>query len=427
VTKRYPHLNMVVVDNGLFSALAERLSRDVGRLILFIPWVSSFPTSHLAKIGTGIEGVTRITEFFTVVDEAMDDPENWIFVFLDIHFADWQLHLRKLGLKVFGAAQGEDLECFRWDAKLIQQSVGLPVGDSALIVGLDNLREYLQKNDGVHVKVSKYRGITETFESINYRLAKARLDALQHDLGPLADEQEFIVEKKIKSPVENGGDFIIVDGKSPDIGFVGIESKDCGYIMAAIPYSEIAPQVRNVNDKLAAIFKAYGYRGFYSSEIRKDVLIDSTTRCPSPPIECMQEMIVNLCEVIVNGASGVLIQLEIEKPYGFEFMLYSDFATEDPLAVEYPAEIARNVKLYNSLRRKGLDWVMPTDGKLVQIGAVTGFGDTIKEAEDQAQEHAEMVKGDGISVKPDLIPKLNQQLRESVKRGVSFGKSPIPD
>lgn len=426
----YSKMTCRVIDNGLSVSVAERLARQpvgFGRVEYFCPYVSAFTSPNLAKIGTGFPGVTRIEKFF---EPSMDDVD--LFVFLDVGFGDFQEYLRRNGHLVFGCGDGEEMELYRWHARLMYEQLGMATVPATLVTGIDALREHLKKHKNVWVKVSKYRGIGETWKSINYELSKARLDLMQAKLGPLADEQEWIVEEEIKTTREIGYDGPAILGQYPPTSLGGIEKKDCGYLIAAMPYKDLPEGVRLVNDCMAPAFKQYGYRGLYSSEIRegedgKRYLIDNTCRYPSPPGELMQEMIINLPDVFYKGAKGELVDIQTDHAYGFELILYSDFAPKNPQAIQYPKEIARNVKLYNSIRRKGTDWVLPTEGELEQIGGVTGFGSTIDEAIKQAEKHADMVKGDRVTVKSDLVPTMLKLLRENAKKGIRFGKSAIPD
>lgn len=419
---------MVVVDNGLFVSTAARLARDCGRVLYFCPNYSNYPTRHMSEIGKGVGDIERIKEFWPAVQEAEQDKDNFTFVFLDIHFGDWQVYLRSHGFHVWGSGDGEDLELYRWDTKQLQKAVGLPAGEAELIIGVDALEKHLETHKDVWIKVSEFRGIGETWHSENAKLAAARLDSLRDELGPLADIQEFIVEKSIKAKDEIGIDWFTVDGAYPEfVCPLGFEAKDLGYIGTTMPNEKLPPPVQKVNAALASVFKAYGYRGFYSSEIRDDVLIDSTARVPSPPGELYQEWWDNITEIIIEGARGRVVEIKPSAKYAFELILYSEFAANNWLAVEFPKTIERFVKLYNHCVIKGANWIVPTDAKLVQVGAVLGFGETIEAAIRQALGHAEQVKGDQLGVKKDSIPKLLEVLKESAANGNYFGESPIPE
>jgi hypothetical protein len=418
-------LTVCCVDNGLFSAYAEKLAQSFGRTLYFVPWVSSFPTRHIPSIGQGLPGVERILN--------LDEYEDQIdcFVFLDVHFGPLQKRLAQAGRKVFGSMGGDEMELFRWDSKELLRKLGLPVGQSKLIKGMDALEALLKTTDDLYIKVSEFRGIGETWHHKNYDLSKSRLLRLRTDLGPLAKIQEFIVEWPIETAGEVGWDQYTVHGQYPKTACFGFEQKDVAYCGAIVPYADLPKEVQEVNRKMSPAFKSYGYQGFYSSEIRigkdgKSYLIDHTARTPEPPGMVYLEWFKNLANIIWSAANGELLEPEPTAKYAAELILYAENAAADWFCVQYPDKVAPFVKLYNEYR-DGQHWIVPTDAKLVQIGGVLGFGDTIKEAFDQAIDHADQVQGDGLEVKKDSIPKLLETIRDSAKQGIGFGDSPIPE
>lgn len=431
--KKLSELTACVCDFGTGVSFAERLARPdgFGRVLYFKHWTESYATPHAAKIGTGFSNVERVEKFFDIADS----PDVDLFIFLCVGMGDLVEYLRRRGKPTWGAGHGEELEQCRWDARALHGRLGLPMQDAVLIYGLDNLRVYLKKNEDVYIKVSKYRGINETWHHWNYELSKARLDTMQADLGPLADEQEFMVEQKIPTKIEVGIDDYNIDGEWPATAMTGIEKKDCGYLITSMPYVDLPKPVKFVSDRLKPAMKQYKYRGNYHSEIRvgendgKNYLIDNTARIGLPPMGLMQEMVMNWPEIMYHGANGELVDKKMDesKKYGFEFILYSEFAGDHWQGVQYPAESANNIKLYNSLFRRKTGFIVPDEDKMQCIGEVCGFGSTIKEAIQQAEKHADMIKGDRVEVKTDLVPTMLDLLRENKKNGITFGESPIPD
>lgn len=418
---------VAVIGNGLESCAAERLARDVGRLIYWIPWVSSFPTSHLRHIGDGLEGVERVDYIWDYADQI----DLWVF--LDCNFGDMQTYLRQHGHRVWGAGKAEELELFRWSAKEFQKQAGLPVQPCRIITGIPALREYLQKltkGQKVHVKLSQTRGDDESYAVSDYEQVRPRLDDFQLRLGPVSDIYEFIVEDDIPDSQEYGYDGFNIDGQWPKTACFGFEQKDQLYCGTVLPYDKLPKGAQTVNEALSPLFKKYGYRGFYSSEIREKVgkayLIDSTARNPVPPGECYLEWWDNYAEILWEGAGGNLVDIKPCAPYVFEFILYAEQAAKHWQAVKYPREMAKFVKLFNHTRINGTDWIVPTKSRLVQIGGVLGFGQTMQEAHDQAVEHADQVEGDSVEILTESVPKLWETIRAGAKNGIYFGDSPIP-
>lgn len=424
----YSDKTVMVVDSGLFCSFAECLTRFFGRVLYHSHWVSQFPKPNLALINTGIEGVERVDYFWNaVLDEDID-----LFVFLDVHTGDWQRMLRSMGKRVWGPGMGEEIELFRADAKRMQAKVGLPVGPWKLITGIKALREYLKDKEDKYIKVSKFRGRGESWHWVNMMLSEPKLDEIEGEEGPFADDAEWIVEDSIPTFAEVGYDGYTINGKFPQKNALcGIECKDLGYIGGVMPYSDLPEGVREVNSKLSQVFSAYDYRSFYSSEIRigedkKPHLIDSTCRCPSPVSEIYQELFKNLGEILWEGAAGNCVDFEPTAKYAFELLLYSEWARDHWEAIHIPPEAKQWTKLFNQCQRRKTRWIIPSESKLIQVGAVIGLGNTIEEAIKTALKHADMVKGTELEVKKDTIPKLLRTLQESKKNGMTLGDSPIP-
>lgn len=417
---------VMVVGNGLFeTACALRLREDFGRVLIFIPWVSSFPTSHLREIGGGFDGIERVDYFWDHVEEVD------LFVFLDCNLGDIQVQLRKMGKRVWGGGKADEIELFRWTAKQFQKDSKLPVQPCRLIIGITALQKYLESlpdDKKVHIKLSQTRGDDETWSAKgDIVLVLARLWDFRQRLGPLADIYEFIVEDSIPDAQEYGYDGYEVLGEWPAHCAFGFEQKDELYCGCILPYDKLPDGAKKVNAALSPLFKAYNACGFYSSEIRNDILIDHTKRQPEPPGMCYQIWWKNYSQILWEGGGGKLVDIIPVKQYSWEYILYSEPAAHHWLAVKFPKEIEQFVKLYNHTRVKDVDWIVPTDSKLVQIGGVVAVGDTIAEAEKTCRGYAEQIEGDGVEIKTECANLLLDTLRESVKNGVYFGNSPIPE
>jgi hypothetical protein len=195
------------------------------------------------------------------------------------------------------------MELYREQMNEYMKTLDLYVTPYETITGISNLREYLKKHDDVYVKCSILRGDFETFHAVNYRHVEPKLDELTHNLGAMKDIKEFVVEDAYNDAVETGMDFYTVDGQYPSRTLVGIEVKDLGYIGKIMDYDKISPKLTDYNTKMSETFKNYGYRGFFSTEIRisKDkppYMLDFCARAGSPPSELYQLMYKNLAEII---------------------------------------------------------------------------------------------------------------------------------
>ena len=190
-----------VVDYGLFASWALKLTEYFGRVLYFCPWKAGFPKSQQFSIGTGLEGVERVTNFWDHIEEAD------IFFFPDVYDGDLQEHLRDLGYPVWGSGKGEELELLRWQTKMfLKKDLHLPVQPVERIIGITDLREFLLENENKYVKISLLRGDFETFHHTTYNLSEPILDDIESKLGPYKFQKEFIVEDAIDEAIEVGYD-----------------------------------------------------------------------------------------------------------------------------------------------------------------------------------------------------------------------------
>jgi len=409
----------LVVDNGLFCEISVKLASKFGKVYYWTPWVSAFPKSNDLLIGAGLPEIERIRWFWDYVDKAD------VIVFPDVYFGDLQEQLRDMGKAVWGGFRGDELELNRNGTKKLLKKLGLPVGHYEQVVGLSALREYLKAHKDVYIKVSTVRGDFETFHAPSYSLVEPKLDELESKLGAKKYIEEFIVEDNVEAEVEIGYDGWCIDGKFPEIGIAGYEIKDKGLLAAIKPYDELSDEIRMVNDKLSPILTNYGYRGFFSTELRitKDktpYLIDPCMRCGSPPSELYQEMFANLPEIVWGGAHGQLVKPEPTCKFGCEVMLHSSWADEHWQAIEFPPEIRQFIKLRNPTVINDKYYVVPQKVGLAEIGAVVGIGDTLKEAIEHAKKNCEQVKGYYIEAKLDSVDEAIKQIEAGEKLGIKF-------
>lgn len=416
---------LLVIDNGLFVELAIKLSQYFKRVLYWTPWVSAFPASNSLLMGDGLEEIERIKYLWDHVREAD------IVVCPDVYFGDIQEKLVQDGKLVWGARRGDDIELGRWEFKRWLDQNKLPNAKSALVTGLERLRDYLREHEDVWVKVSTVRGDFETFHSPNYKLIEPRLDELEWRLGPKKFIEEFIVEANIPNAVEVGYDGWCIDGKYPEIAMFGYEIKDEGLMGTVKPYAEMPQAILDTNDALSPLLKGYNYRGFLSTELRvtemgEPYLIDPCTRAGSPPSELYQELFSNWGEIIWEGAQGRLVKPEAVCQYGCEIMIHSTWADKNWLAVEFPDEIRQWVKLRNLTRIGGHYYVVPQSVGLPEVGAVIGIGNTLVEAVQMAKDHAAQIEGYYIDVKTASLVEGLDIVKEGEAMGMHFTDDKLP-
>jgi hypothetical protein len=356
--------------------------------------------------------------------EVVDDPFRYfndidLFIFPDLNYGPFQKYLRQLGKPVWGSGLGEDMEQNRVLMKSIQRKAGLLVGDFEIVIGLDNLREHIDKNPGGYVKISKWRGSFESFKATDLKTVEPLLNKISQELGPFASIVEFVVEAPIDDAIELGMDAYVIDGHHPSRLLAGLEIKDSAYVGVAREWSELPEPLTRVSSALEPSFKRYGYRGAYSTEVRitKDgdpYLIDMTCRLPSPPNELYQEFYTNLAEIVWYGANGHVIDPEFAGKYGAQIRLKSAWAKTEWQPVD---GVTDRVKLINPVVIDGRWYVIPQTCGMTEVGSVIGWGNTLEDAIADARAVAETVSGYGIKADSHAL----DDAQEEVDKCEEFG------
>ncbi len=293
-----------------------------------------------------------------------------------------------------------------------------------IVTGIDALAEHLKANKDQHVKVDKWRGLTETFFAPDYDTVLEKLTQIENDLGAFRDTVEFIVEDDLPSRVEIGTDLYCIDGQYPSSTLIGIEVKDLGYVAEFVPWASIPEPLRRWNETMAPHLSRYGYRGFLSNEIRigedhEPYMIDACCRAGSPPSELYQEFYENISEIIWQGSDGILVEPRPIAKFGVQVVLKSSWANGHWQSVEWPSEYDRNVKLFNCVIVDGRRYVVPLDEEMPEIGAVLGWGDTLDASVEMARTVGESIKGHGIKFTMGPIERAQEEMEKLAEIGVS--------
>lgn len=410
---------VLVVCNPLFVSLAERLTRDFGKVLLYVPHAGSFPQMNQGQVGYGIPNIKLVDGVFGKHFESVD-----LFVFPDLGHGPLQVHLESLGKRVWGARNGEEIEVYREICKEVMESKGLPVQPWCVCKGMTALREHLKMHENQHVKIDRWRGVTESFFAPSYEVVSVKLDEIAHSLGAFQEVLEFICEDDLPDRVEAGIDAYCIDGAYPSQTLAGIEVKDLGYVGQMVEWSKIPEPLVRWNTQMADIFARFGYRGFLSNEIRigEDLIpymIDATCRAPCPPSELWQELYLNLAEILWYGADGIMVDPIPAAKWGVEVILKSDWAANNWQPVSFDAEFANQIKLFNSVMVDGMRYVVPQGEDMKEIGAVVGWGDTLEEAIEHAKKAGDSVAGYGIKFNIGPVDKAIEQIEELEELGIS--------
>lgn len=388
-----------VIESGIFQSLAHRLARDFGKVYYYRHTERVHPVTSDIEPGKGYEDIQAIEHWADVLGEV----DLWVCP--DIHDGHLQEHLVSMGERVFGSRRGEDLEIWRADCRRIMASVGLDVPLHEVVIGLDALRARLMEVDDKYIKTSaNVRGTSETWHHISYNLSQAHLDKLFSRFGAFRETQEWLIDDPILNVPEIGYDGMCVDGRFPRHGLVGVEAKDKAYYGEFLAWDQMPRVIRDVNTKLSPVLESYGYRGFFSTEIRGKYLLEPTCRQPSPAGECEQEIYANLAHMIWGAAEGEVIEPVPAAKYCAQVILTSgemDDAT--PLPIDIPEDRRQWVKLYNSsMGEDGQEWVSPTPTRMSEIGSVVGIGNTPEQAINNLEKNCDGYASWAMKLEVDL-------------------------
>ena len=416
----YSNKSVLVYDYGMWPTLAQRLSRDFGKVYYFNPTQkSSFPTSKFAWVGYGVPGVIQVDDFWEIADEVD------LFVFPDLYDWDLQLKLVDMGKRVWGLRKLEILETDREYFRNVQVDLGLNVPETVICHGITSLKEFLKDATDKYIKLSYYRGDSETFHWRSMELDEPWLGELEGDMGLQVDECDFFVENPIEG-IESGYDMYVVDGQIPETIALGYEIKDACYLFKFVKYTDMPKEFQAINEAMIPLFKKSGARGFFSTEIRVDkqrncYLLDFCARLGSPTFEAQMEMYKNLADILWFGADGKLVEPEITDEYGAILNIYVQAEGRDKwIYVDFPEDLKDNVKLKNLAMKNGKSYYVPTIENLREIGGIIAEGHSFDDVIEKLKLYSADVKGYEIEIRTENLDKAMDTITEGEYYGIIF-------
>lgn len=327
-----------VVDKGLFTHIALCMAEQCKRVYYTGPPEQVMRRLQDDVIGDGFENIIRIESLWDVEDECD------IFVFPDIGFGGEQKKLKRDGRNVFGHMRGDCFEVMKGQFLDKLEDLDMEVPPHEVVIGFDALIEHLKDKKEKWIKLSKWRGDWETFKWRNPVLDLTYLIGHPLNRCPLRNALTFYVFDKIDSPIEDGIDSCSIDGRWPKTVLHAMEKKDKSLIGGMQLMSDISPEIRRVNEKWGPVLGKFGYRGFFSTEVRPPNFIDPTCRAGSPPSQLQTALIKNLPEVIYGGALGEVVEPEFDDVMGAQVLVTTDKEKEDWLTFDMPDELREHVK-----------------------------------------------------------------------------------
>jgi hypothetical protein len=358
-----------------------------------------------------------------------------LFIFPDIGYGGLQRYLRSVGKAVWGSMGASDIELYRTRFIALLDKLGLEHVNSVKINGVAALAEHLKKVERKWVKINRYRGNMETWFHLNWDSSARRLEKMAVTFGGMADYVVFIVQDEIvgsedEPVVEIGYDGWTVDGEYPESSFQGYEAKNELYLGSLRPYSKLPAQVRAVNEALAPVFREYGYRNFFASEIRIKgehyYFIDPTCRMPGQTGEQLLETCTNLAEVIWHGANGELIVPEFKYSFAAEATLHYDGADDDTWkTMRVPDGVRQWVKMYQFCEADGIYHFPPSHSD--EVGVILGVDNNPSGCIEDLKDHFDLLEEVApVSVDFKGFVDLLQQIEDAEEEGVKFTEQEMP-
>jgi len=424
-----------IVDNGSSTELARWLAKMGHTVYYFTEWrQGGFPHASDAIMGENIPGVTKVQYIDVYVKMCLQAKEEgnpmpidtWIFT--DCYDGDKQELLEYMGFDVYGSRMGgAEIELNRLALKALLKHVGLPVGRYGNPKTFDELIEYLKKNDNQFVKISTYRGDTESFQALNYKDRADYLDSLKVDMVKSESMLTFISEDELPDKVETGIDLDVCNGNFPEVISAGIEEKDTGYLTVIMKYADLPEPIKKVTDKLAPYFKSVGYNGAFANEIRigedqEPYMMDATCRRGFPNTFTQLYAYKNVDKVYSEVAKGNPLSPEHKFKYYCELVIKSSWAEHHPLYVNVPKKYRDNFFFKQFTILNGDIYVIPHRIGMQEIGSVVVGADTIDEVFEKVQEVGKMLESSEIKINYDCINKFKDTIEKMKEYKINIFK-----
>ncbi len=412
--------SILIVDRGLYSYMAEFMSRYYGEVYYHNPTSHSYPEAAIAMIGQGLPGV----EWVEHIEDALDKVD--VIFFPDCMDGKQQVFLREKGYLVCGSGNGERMELDKVFFLDELQKAGVPVSKTYRAEGLDEVWEYVKDRGTCYMKCAdKYRSDWETTKHSNKYQTEVFLNSKRQIMGvKRSNEIEILIQDPIESECEAGIDGFRLNGKIAIPCAMGYEIKDKGIIERIMP--KIPKIMQDINDKLAPVYDKLGYQGPYSNEVRitkngKAYPIDETCRCGSPPSAVLCEMYGKAyAEAIWSLAHGEMPDLSgFEHEYGAEIVLSSKWHNENEIFVPIPKGMDQWVKLKNHYKTENGYYCVPNDNDGV-FGSVISVGKSVKEVTEKAIERVKQLDIFQLEYDPSLFDKASEVIESGKQFGISI-------
>jgi hypothetical protein len=380
--------SILIIDNGQYTYAAKALS-DYFDVIYFNLWQSPAPFISAEELGTGIKGVKKVLEWQPYKNKVD------LVLFTGLYFRGEANDLIEDGIKIWNSG---NMEAFERDRGLFLDTLedaGLPVPKTERCQGLSALKKEIGDRKEVWVKVSEYRGLTETFKHPDKRFSEAKFNYLERVFGIHKEKPMFFVQDPIKG-FEYGLDTIVVNCELNENCLVGVEGKDSFWFGAFDKFENIPNPLKDCHTKFLNEVKktdAKNYTGNLSTEVRvtddnTHYFVDITLRLPMPPSASMFYVFENLPEVILESTKGKNVPLKSRFKYVMECVITTDI-TDCANAIYFDDKFKEQIFLSGYSVQEGFTYKEPPEqlyGYAQYVGSVVGGGNTMQEAYDKLKE-----------------------------------------
>jgi hypothetical protein len=306
--------------------------------------------------------------------------------------------LRKIypNKSIFGCGMAFKLEQERWSLKKVLKSIDIKFAQSERIIGVDALRDYFINNKDKFVKISTFRGDTESFYAKDGKSIDLKLDEISAQRGPFKNNMEFIVEDTIDSDVEIGADLIFNgnDYLKPYLyGYEICKGFYLGRISEELPYL-----LKDVMDKLKPVLRKLDYRSCISTEIKcvdkkTSYFLDITCRLPNPLCALYNEYIKNWRDVVYATGLKKDIRLDIKHKYVGAFFLNSSHGHDHYIKIDVEEKDRDHIKFVSVAQNDGSYYSVKGTEKICVL--IAG-GQTVQEVIDTIKKYVSKVNADGL-------------------------------
>lgn len=418
---------VLVYDRSIFFPIAERLAEGCKKVYYTKPSGEAYETVAQGSLGDGHPNI----QFISHDDWWSVKKEVDVFVFPDC--SDWSLQheLEEQGYPVWGSKSAGSLEKMRGQWLSLCERLGLPMPQTEKIQGLTKLEGFCEEHEGESwfVKISRFRGDMETWETKEKHQVKNKLAYLRIRFGPLSEAITFYVQKRIDTKIESGSDSYNIFGKYPDEVIIGYEKKGESYFAAVRAKKDMPDEVWKCAETIEGLLEENKYANFVSSEVRvtdtESFWLDPCFRCPSPAGEEQLRMYKNFPDIVCHGANGELVQPEWTGKFCGEAVISYSGDRDGWKSIVVPEEIKPFVMLYANAYYDGA-YHFPPSQDPEAIGCAVGIGDTPQEVLDQLKEIEEVLKDAPVELHIEPMADLFTEIEQAEKQGIEFTDKSMP-